>query len=88
MLKKLKRNANNWITDNKKKISFMGHTGKRLTMCKSCYTFYYKRSWHFERPAYLENDHEEDIPVRFTKCPACMEQEIALYERENNFVFR
>ena len=55
-------------------------------MCKKCYTFYYKKGWHFERPNYLQEDRKEEISVKFSKCPACMEQKLALYETESNFV--
>lgn len=88
MLKKIKLSAKDWVLDHKKRISSSLDSKVRgLTMCKSCYTFYYKNSWHFEKPSYLEQTRDEEIPVRFTQCPACMEQELALYETESNLVF-
>jgi len=57
-------------------------------MCKKCFTFYYKNSWHFERPEYLNQNDEVDISVHFTECLACMEQDQALYETELNLVLQ
>jgi hypothetical protein len=54
---------------------------KRLTMCKKCYTFNYKNSWHFYKPPYLETDRENEVFVRFTMCPACLEEETNFYEK-------
>ncbi|MES3004572.1 MAG: hypothetical protein V4690_00495 [Patescibacteria group bacterium] len=56
---------------------------RALTMCKQCYTFYYKNSWHFEMPNEIDGDSETQVPVRFTQCPACIEQELALYDTES-----
>jgi hypothetical protein len=79
MLKKIRADAKNWLKTNKTE----GDTQyRKLTMCKKCFTFYYKKGWHFEKPAYLDSDREEEIPVRFTQCPACLEQEVAAYEME------
>ena len=71
-----------------KKFSSVGRSVKGLTMCKKCYTFYYKNSWHFESPEYLDQTYEVEIPVHFTKCLACMEQEQALYETESNLALQ
>ncbi len=51
-------------------------------MCKKCFTFYYKNSWHFERPEYLNREDEVEVPVHFTECHACLEQDEAQYETE------
>ena len=85
MLKKLKMNAQDWVLSHKKRFS-QNNGSKKLTMCKKCYTFYYKNSWHFDNPLYLDIDREEEIPVRFTECPACLEQEASLYEMESDLV--
>lgn len=71
-----------------KTLSPISQNFKGLTMCKKCFTFYYKNSWHFERPAYLNRDDELEIPVHFTECLACMEQDQAQYETESNFVLQ
>lgn len=68
----------------KKISSASGRNFKGLTMCKKCFTFYYKNSWHFERPEYLDQSDEVEIPVHFTECFACMEQDQALYETESS----
>jgi hypothetical protein len=81
MLKKLKLVTRDWALSNKKKFP-QNRNFRMLTMCKKCYTFYYKNSWHFESPNYLNIDSDKELPVRFTQCPACLEQEQALYERE------
>ncbi len=88
MLKKLKLSAEDWVTNHKKRVSQVEGIPKKLTMCKKCYTFYYKNSWHFDRPLYVELNHEDEIPVRFTECPACLEQESATYEIESDLVWR
>ncbi len=86
MLKRLKSSAQDWVEGHKKRISAAGGQ-KKLTMCKKCYTFYYKNSWHFEKPLYLDMDREEEIPVRFTECPACLEQENAQNEMETEMAW-
>lgn len=60
---------------------------KKLTMCKKCYSFYYKKVWHFEAPPTIQAGDESEIPVRFSQCPACIEQELALYERDGGDQF-
>ena len=82
MLKDIKSKAQDWVSGHNKRISERKNFGK-LKICKKCLTFYYKNSWHFERPLYLEQDIEQEIPVRFTECPACLEQEEAFYESES-----
>ena len=60
---------------------------RKLTMCRKCYSFYYKSFWHFEAPLAIQEDNDEkEIPVRFSQCPACIELEVALYERDNDLV--
>ena len=86
MLKNFKTKAEDWVSGHKKRISDGSRDMKKLTMCKKCFTFYYKNSWHFERPLYLEDEGEKEIPVRFTECPACLEQETAFYETESDLV--
>ena len=85
MLKKFKSFAKDWADGERKKFqkvrSFKFRT---LTMCDKCYSFYYKNSWHFKRPEYLEGYREEEMHVRFTKCPACVEEEESLYEMESS----
>lgn len=85
MLKQIKSNVENWVTKNNKRIR-ESQVVKKLTMCKKCYTFYYKNSWHFDKPISLEPIGEEEIPVKFVECPACLEQEVATYEMESNLI--
>ena len=83
MLKQIKSIIEDSILDQKQNI----RSGFRaLTMCKKCYTFYYRKAWHFERPEYLDDYVEQEVPVRFTECPACLEQDQAMYETESNLV--
>ena len=56
-------------------------------MCKKCYTFYYRNSWHFEMPEELRRDPEAEVPVTFTQCGACRMEEEALYESEAELAF-
>lgn len=79
MLVKFK-SLDNWGAGSKKKFSKSRKFGA-LTMCKKCYTFYYKHSWHFYKPEQLEKDTDSIVSVRFTQCPACLEEETA----EENF---
>ena len=69
-----------------KKIKFAAkdHTRdfKKLTMCKKCYSFYYKKVWHFEATQSVRDEDEAEVSVRFSQCPACVEQELALYDTE------
>jgi len=87
MLKRLELSAKNWVLNHRNKLADR-QGPKRLIMCKKCYTFFYKNSWHLERPEYLEQDCEEEIPVHFTECLACMEQDQALFETESNLVLQ
>ena len=59
-------------------------TRRNLTMCERCYSFYYKKSWHLKRPEYLNEYHDGEVPVLFTECSACLEEENAFYEKESN----
>ena len=61
---------------------------KKLVMCRRCYAFHYKKSWSFEMPKYLSGHRDEEVPVLFSQCPACLEEENSFYEKEENFVFR
>ncbi|MBI3306087.1 hypothetical protein HYZ82_03125 [Candidatus Nomurabacteria bacterium] len=67
-----------------KKIKFPKNY-KTLTMCEKCYAFRYRNSWHFKKPDYLNS--EQEVPVIFTQCSACIEQENALYENESELAF-
>lgn len=77
MLRNIKSIAENWGLDKNRKVN---SAFRALTMCKKCYTFYYKKSWHFERPGYLDDYSDQEVPVRFTECPACIDQEVAMYD--------
>jgi len=82
MLKSLKTKAEEWVSDYKKNQKSFG----KIKMCKICHTFYYKNSWHFERPEYLDRNDDQEIPVRFTECPACLiEQENLILDDETNY---
>ena len=82
MLTKIKTITNDWAEGGEAKVS-KSKNFRALTMCKKCYTFYYKNSWHFERPEAIEHVSETEVAVRFTQCPACVEQELALYDSES-----
>ena len=83
MLRNIKSITQDWVGDKKRNATSQF---RALTMCKKCYTFYYKKSWHFEKPDYLDDYVEQEVPVRFTECPACLEQEISLNEQELNLI--
>lgn len=87
MLKKFKTLAKDWVVKKRKKFS-KNRNFRTLTMCEKCFSFYYHHSWHFKKPAHLEKYHEEEVPVTFTQCPACLEQENALYEAESGTMFK
>lgn len=70
------KSLDNWGVTNKKKFSKSRRFGA-LTMCKKCYTFYYKHSWHFYKPEQLEKDMDSIVAVHFTQCPACIEEELS-----------
>lgn len=54
-----------------------------LEMCRKCYSFRYDGGWHFERPEYLlAKDTDEKISVKFSQCPACLEEALAMYDME------
>jgi hypothetical protein len=61
---------------------------RTITMCDKCYAFYYKNSWHLKRPSYLNEYSDEEIPVLFTQCGACLEQEDALFEKELDLILQ
>lgn len=54
-------------------------------MCKKCYTFYYKKSWHFDKPMSVKIGNDEEIPVRFTECAACLDQDSAFYDMQTEY---
>ena len=70
-----------WVTNYRRKFNRGKNLGS-LKMCKKCYTFYYKNSWHFDKPKSLEEAEEPVISVHFTQCPACLEEELSLYNLE------
>lgn len=65
------------------KTGFPGNKNSRpVLMCKNCYAFYYKNSWNFKKPSYLNQyKDDEEIAIRFLQCGACIEQENALFEQ-------
>ncbi|OGI68398.1 hypothetical protein A2738_00725 [Candidatus Nomurabacteria bacterium RIFCSPHIGHO2_01_FULL_42_15] len=87
MLKRFKTLAKDWVNGKRKEFP-RNKKFKTLTMsmCEHCYAFYYKKSWNFKKPNYLNEYNEENISVHFTKCPACIEQENALFERESSLI--
>jgi hypothetical protein len=82
MLKKFKTAAKDWALSHKNKTGKTRHI-RALTMCRKCYTYYYNNSWHFERPDYIENESDVEVPVRFTECQACLQEEEAFYDMES-----
>ncbi len=58
-----------------------------LAVCDNCLAFYYEDSWHEEHPKNLSIYYEEEIPIFFTQCFTCLEEEEALYERESELIF-
>lgn len=84
MLTKFKTLAKDWTRKNNSENKNL----KTLTMCERCFSFYYNHSWHFERPDYLEHDTDSTVPVYFTQCLACLEQEDARYETESSLIWR
>lgn len=86
MLRKIKAGVKEWALDQKRRQR-INKNFKRLTMCKKCYTFYYKNSWHFYKPADIEIDQNEEIPVRFTECSACLDQEFNSLEIDSNLAW-
>ena len=85
MLTRIKTLTRDWAEDRRKNF-IKNRNSKTLTMCESCYAFYYKNSWHLKKPAYLGEGYEEEVPVFFTQCPACLEQENALYDMESSLI--
>ena len=86
MLKKLRISANRWVSNKKNNYSKRVNS-KKLTMCKKCFTFYYKNSWHFDRPRDVSLDNDIEIPVRFTDCAACLEEESSVLENESGLAW-
>ncbi len=83
MLKKFKTMTKDWVQDKKDKLP---KNYKTLTMCERCYAFKYRNSWHFKRPDRPYFHSEQEVPVIFTQCSACLEQENAMYENESELV--
>jgi len=77
MLKRFKKLASDY---GKRKKLHKVKNSVSLAMCEKCFAFYYKNAWHLARPAYLSESDEEEVPVFFTECAACIEQEEAMYE--------
>ncbi len=86
MLKKFKKLASDFSSGSRKKFNKM-KSSMSLAMCEKCFAFYYKNAWHLTRPAYLSESDEEEVPVFFTQCAACLEQEDAMYEKESNLSY-
>ncbi|GEM_PF-1697704 len=82
MLNKKLLDTSDWTSRYKAKLLGTG-TVEKLTMCKKCYSFYYKNSWHFEMPAYASDYQEENIPVILVKCGACLREENDIYDMES-----
>lgn len=80
MLRNIKSITEDWMLG---EIRNANSNFRALTMCKTCHTFYYGRSWHFERPEYLDDYSEQEVPVRFTECPSCVEEKLASYDAES-----
>ena len=84
MLTKFQDLATDW-SEGEGRRSSRSRTFRALTMCEKCYTYYYKNSWHFERPDNFPSEHDgAAVSVHFTRCAACLEQEEALCAEELN----
>ena len=82
MLKHFSSFTGDWAMTQSKKVNKSKNRGA-LKMCKKCYTFYYKNSWHFEKPKQLEGGEGEPVvSICFTECPACLEEEMSSYNME------
>ena len=89
MLIEFKTLAKDWADRRREARTSKGRKFGALTMCRECYTFRYNNSWHFEKPENLESYKEgSKVPVNFTQCPACLQQEIAAYDMESELVWR
>lgn len=86
MLKSIKSNVENWVVNNRKRFGRRREI-KKITMCSQCHSFFYNNSWHFDKPLGLQVEDGAEIPVKFTECPACLEQENILYEMEAELVW-
>lgn len=90
MLKKLSLGTRQWVENYKRRMSEKDRNResvRKLTMCKKCFTFYYKNSWQFENPLHMEGDVEREVPVRFMECPACLEEEVSTFERVSEMAY-
>ena len=81
MLKKVTSRVEDWLIERNKKF-IENKSFRSLTMCRNCHTFYYKKSWHFEKPEEVDLADDSTVSVHFTQCSACREQELASYETE------
>jgi len=88
MLKKLKLSAEDWVANHRKNRRLKAEEGRKLIMCKKCFTFFYNNKWHFEKPDYLERNSDDEVLVSFTECHACMEQDLASYEAGSDFALQ
>lgn len=80
MLKKIRTSTSDWLGNYQK--SSVDDGLQRLTMCKKCYTFYYRNEWHFEKPKLIEDGLQQEVVVHFSECPPCLAEEMASYELE------
>jgi len=85
-LSKIKRILNRGIKHikniNKSAMSMSEDAGP-LDICRKCFSFRYENEWHLEKPEYLmEKDVDEKVFVRFSQCPSCVEETLAMYDAE------
>lgn len=90
MLIEFKTFAKKWAERRKGEKNYKEDSGlKTLRVCRECYTFYYKNSWHFEKPDDVESYRKNSrVSIDFTQCPACLEQELATYDMESDLMWR
>jgi hypothetical protein len=86
MLKRFKKLAKDFGYGKRKRLQKIKNSVS-LAMCEKCFAFYYKNAWHLSKPTYLVEYDEEEVPIFFTKCSACVEQEEAMYEKESSLSF-
>lgn len=53
---------------------------KGVMVCKTCGSYYYKKSWHHDAKGYMAQREEKTIPMKFVFCPACAMIRHGLYE--------
>ncbi|MDQ3245243.1 MAG: hypothetical protein M3P22_02790 [bacterium] len=82
MLNKILRSQAEW-RENYKNKEEKNEIFETLKMCHCCYAFKYAGAWHFEEPSYIkERDSEEEVSIKFTKCPNCIEELLSQFDRE------